>query len=72
MPLKGDLDIHCGATVIKIVVDDQRYIYSTDDIRFMVDEAGRAGLKLAAHAFTHQGARNAATAGVASIDMGST
>ena len=53
-----------------IVVDDQRYIYSADDIRFMVDEAGRAGLKLAAHAWTHQGAHNAAMAGVASIEHG--
>lgn len=42
-------NIHYGARVIKIVVDDQRYIYSADDIRFMIDEAGRAGLKLAAH-----------------------
>lgn len=63
-------NIHYGATVIKIVVDDQRYIYSVDDIRFMVDEAGRAGLKLAAHAWTHQGAHNAAMAGVASIEHG--
>ena len=63
-------NIHYGATVIKIVVDDQRYIYSTDDIRFMVDEAGRAGLKLAAHAFTRRGAHNAAAAGVASIEHG--
>jgi imidazolonepropionase-like amidohydrolase len=63
-------NIHYGATVIKIVVDDQRYIYSTDDIRFMVDEAARAGLKLAAHAWTRQGAHNAATAGVASIEHG--
>ena len=63
-------NIHYGATVIKIVVDDQRYIYSADDIRFMVDEAGRAGLKLAAHAWTHQGAHNAAMAGVASIEHG--
>jgi imidazolonepropionase-like amidohydrolase len=63
-------NIHYGATVIKIVVDDQRYIYSTDDIRFMIDEAGRAGMKLAAHAWTRQGARNAAAAGVASIEHG--
>ena len=43
---------HFGARVIKIVVDDQRYIYTTDDIRFIRDEAARAGLKLAAHAWT--------------------
>jgi imidazolonepropionase-like amidohydrolase len=65
-------NIHYGAGVIKIVVDDQRYIYSVDDIRFMIDEAGRAGLKLAAHAWTHAGARNAAEAGVASIEHGFT
>lgn len=61
---------HFGATVIKIVVDDQRYIYSTDDIRFLKDEAARAGLKLAAHAWTAPGAHNAAEAGVASIEHG--
>lgn len=63
-------NIHYGAQVIKIVVDDQRYIYSADDIRFMVDEAKLAGLKLAAHCWTRQGAHNAALAGVASIEHG--
>jgi len=63
-------NIHYGARVIKIVVDDQRYIYSADDIRFMVDEAARAGLRLAAHCWTRQGAHNAALAGVASIEHG--
>lgn len=61
---------HFGATVIKIVVDDQRYIYSVDDIRFIKAEAARAGLKLAAHAWTRAGARHAAEAGVDSIDHG--
>jgi imidazolonepropionase-like amidohydrolase len=59
---------HFGARVIKIVVDDQPYVYSTDDIRFIRDEAERAGLKVAAHAFTPIGVRNAAEAGVASIE----
>lgn len=63
-------NIHYGATVIKLVVDDQRYIYSADDIRFAVEEAGRAGLKVAAHCWTEQGARNASLAGVASIEHG--
>jgi len=63
-------NIHYGAGVIKIVVDDQRYIYSVDDIRFMMAEAARAGLKLAAHAWTAEGAHNAAEAGVASIEHG--
>jgi imidazolonepropionase-like amidohydrolase len=63
-------NIHYGATVIKIVVDDQKYIYSTDDIRFMVEEAHRDGLKLAAHCWTRAGAHNAAEAGVDSIEHG--
>jgi len=63
-------NIHFGARVIKIVVDDQRYIYSVDDIKFMVAEAAAAGLKLAAHCVTEQGARNAAEAGVTSIEHG--
>lgn len=63
-------NIHFGATVIKIVVDDQKYIYSADDIRFMVEEAHRDGLKLAAHCWTEAGARNAAEAGVDSIEHG--
>ncbi len=61
---------HFGARVIKIVVDDQPYIYSVEDIKFMVAEAASAGLKLAAHAVTEQGARNAALGGVASIEHG--
>ena len=63
-------NIQYGALVIKIVVDDQKYIYSADDIRFMVDEAHRAGLKVAAHCMTTEGARNAALGGVDSIEHG--
>ena len=63
-------NIHYGAQVIKIVVDDQRYIYSVDDIKFVIEEAHLAGLKLAAHCWTEKGARNAAEAGVDSIEHG--
>jgi imidazolonepropionase-like amidohydrolase len=63
-------NIHYGALVIKIVVDDQKYIYSAEDIRFMVEEAHRDGLKLAAHCWTRAGAHNAAEAGVDSIEHG--
>lgn len=63
-------NIHYGALVIKIVVDDQKYIYSPEDIKFMIDEAARAGLKVAAHCWTRAGAHNAALAGVASIEHG--
>lgn len=63
-------NVHFGALVIKIVVDDQRYVYSVEDIKFIVEEARRAGLKVAAHCLTEQGARNAALGGVASIEHG--
>ena len=63
-------NIHYGAKVIKIVVDDQKYIYSVDDIRFIVAEAHRDGVKVAAHCWTEPGAHNAAEAGVDSIEHG--
>ena len=61
-------NLHYGATVIKLVIDDQRYIYSVDDIKFAIEEAHAAGVKLAAHAWTAPGALNAAKAGVDSIE----
>ena len=61
-------NIHFGARVIKLVVDDQPYIFSADDIRFMVEEAAKSGLKVAAHVWTQAGAHNAAMAGVASME----
>src|SRR6266852_2123227 len=63
-------NIHFGAKFIKSVVDDQTYIYSVDDIRYLVEEAHASGLKLAAHCWTHAGAHNAAEAGVDSIEHG--
>jgi imidazolonepropionase-like amidohydrolase len=59
-----------GARVIKIVTDDQRYIYSAEDIAHIVSEAARAGLKVAAHCSTERGAQNAVAGGVASIEHG--
>lgn len=61
-------NIHFGANVIKLVVDDQDYIYSVDDIKFAIEEAHAAGVKLAAHCWTAAGALNAAKAGVDSIE----
>jgi len=63
-------NIYWGAGVIKIVVDGQKYTYSAEDIAYIVQEAGRAGLKVAAHAQTERGARAAIEAGVASIEHG--
>jgi imidazolonepropionase-like amidohydrolase len=61
-------NIHFGARVIKLVVDDQPYIFSAEDIRFMVEEAAKSGIKVAAHVWTQAGAHNAAMAGVASME----
>jgi imidazolonepropionase-like amidohydrolase len=63
---------HFGSRLIKIVVDDQPYIYSAEDIKFIIDEAAKAGLRVAAHCLTERGARNAAEAGVSSIEHGFT
>jgi len=63
-------NLHLGADWIKIVVDDQRYIYSAEDVRFMVEEAALAGAKVCAHCVTEQGARNAVEGGLASIEHG--
>jgi imidazolonepropionase-like amidohydrolase len=63
-------NIYWGARVIKIVVDGQKYTYSADDIRFIVAEAARAGIKVAAHVQTERGARAAIEACVASIEHG--
>jgi imidazolonepropionase-like amidohydrolase len=57
-----------GAKVIKIVVDDQPYLYSVDDVKTLVAEAARAGMKVAAHCGTDAGARIAAEGGVASVE----
>jgi imidazolonepropionase-like amidohydrolase len=59
-----------GAKVIKIVIDDQPYRYSVEDVRVLVAEAARAGLKVAAHCGTDAGARIATEGGVASVEHG--
>jgi imidazolonepropionase-like amidohydrolase len=61
-------NIHFGARVIKVAVDDQPYVYSVEDLKLVVDEARAAGLRVAAHCLTAPGCRNAARAGVASVE----
>lgn len=63
-------NIYYGADVIKIVVDGQKYHYTTEDIKFIVQEAGKAGVKVMAHCQTPDGEYSAASAGVASIEHG--
>ena len=63
-------NIHYGATVIKLIIDNQPYIYSVDDVRAAVEEAGDVGIKVCAHATSDEGIRNATLGGVASIEHG--
>lgn len=61
-------NIHFGALVIKIIVDNQKYVYSIGDIKYIVEVAAASGLKVAAHVGTAQGLRNAILGGVASVE----
>ena len=63
-------NVHFGARVIKVVADDQPYAYSTADMTTIVQQAARAGVKVAAHCMTDAGARSAVEAGVASVEHG--
>ena len=63
-------NIHYGATVIKLIVDNQPYIYSEADVRAAVEEAGDVGIKVMAHARSDEGIRHAVLGGVASIEHG--
>jgi len=56
-----------GARVIKICVDCKPWGYSIDDIRLVIDEAAKAGLKVEGHVQTVDGARRAIEAGIWSI-----
>jgi imidazolonepropionase-like amidohydrolase len=56
-----------GAKVIKICADCKPWGYSVDDIKLVVSEAARAGLKVEAHCQTVEGARRAIDGGVWSI-----
>ena len=57
-----------GAKVIKICVDCKPYGYTADEIRLFIREAAKAGLKVAGHVQTPQGAKNAIDAGIWSIE----
>ncbi len=61
-----------GAKVIKICADCKPWGYSVEDIKLVVAEAAKAGLKVEAHCQTVEGARRAIEGGVWSIahDLG--
>ncbi len=56
-----------GAKVIKICVDCKPYGYTADEIRLVIRESAKAGLKVEGHVQTLNGARNAIEAGIWSI-----
>ena len=56
-----------GARVIKICVDCKPYGYTADEIRLVMREAAKAGLKVEGHVQTVTGARHAIEAGIWSI-----
>src|SRR5687768_6512610 len=56
-----------GARVIKICVDCKPWGYTVEEIRLVIREAAKAGLKVEGHVQTQNGARNAIDAGIWSI-----
>ncbi|MGQ0702007.1 MAG: amidohydrolase family protein [Gemmatimonadales bacterium] len=56
-----------GARVIKICVDCKPWGYTTEEIRLVVAEAAKAGLKVEGHCQTDDGVRRAVEAGIWSI-----
>ena len=56
-----------GAKVIKICVDCKPYGYTSDEIKLVIREAAKAGLKVEGHVQTQNGLRNAIDAGIWSI-----
>ncbi len=59
-----------GADLIKVYADWRNPTLTVDEMRVIVDEAHRQKLKVAAHATTPEGIKNAITAGVDSIEHG--
>ncbi len=56
-----------GAKVIKICVDCKPWGYTTDEIRFVIAEAAKSGVKVEGHVQTKDGAHRAIEAGIWSI-----
>jgi imidazolonepropionase-like amidohydrolase len=56
-----------GAKVIKICVDCKPYGYTADEIRLVIREAAKSGMKVEGHVQTLNGAKNAIDAGIWSI-----
>jgi imidazolonepropionase-like amidohydrolase len=59
-----------GADLIKVYADWNHPTLTTEEMQVVVEEAHKQGLKVAAHAYTPEGIRNALNAGVDSIEHG--
>jgi imidazolonepropionase-like amidohydrolase len=59
-----------GADLIKVYADWSHPTLTVDEIHVIVEEAHKQGLKVASHATTAEGIKNAVTAGVDSIEHG--
>ena len=59
-----------GADLIKLYADWRHPTLTVEEMRTVVEEAHKQGLKVAAHATTPEGIKNAVTAGVDSIEHG--
>jgi imidazolonepropionase-like amidohydrolase len=59
-----------GADLIKVYADWDHPTLTVEEMRVVVEEAHKQGRKVAAHATTSEGIRNAVTAGVDSIEHG--
>jgi imidazolonepropionase-like amidohydrolase len=59
-----------GADLIKVYADWRYPTLTVEEMRVIVEEAHKAGLKVAAHATTAEGIKNAINAGVDSIEHG--
>jgi imidazolonepropionase-like amidohydrolase len=59
-----------GADLIKVYADWDHPTLTVEEMRVVVEEAHKQGRKVAAHAYTPEGIRNALTAGVDSIEHG--
>jgi len=63
-------NVHFGAKFIKIAVDYEPHTYSVEDVQFIVQEAARAGLRVAAYAGTDAGVGQVIEGGVSSVEPG--
>jgi imidazolonepropionase-like amidohydrolase len=59
-----------GADLLKVYADWEHPTLTVDEIHVIVEEAHKQGIKVASHAGTPEGIKNAVTAGVDSIEHG--